>query len=174
MSEKLTALQARFVEEYLLDADRFWSKVDRRDDDDCWEFTGANDAGGYGRFHIGLSRGSCMLAHRVSFGLTNGFLPEAVCHRCDNPKCCNPNHLFAGTRAINNADMASKGRNRVPRPSMRGEKHHQAKITDDEAATIRERYSSSEVTQRSLAREYGVSQRSIAKVVNGVSFRNVQ
>lgn len=154
--------------------ENFWSFVSVREKDDCWNWTGAKDDRGYGRFHIRLSRNSVALAHRIAFILTNQEAPEAVCHQCDNPSCCNPAHLFGGTRADNNQDMARKGRNRVPKPALRGELHHQAKLTDMQAAEIRSKYAKGGWSQRQLARAYGVSQRSIAKVVRGISFKDAQ
>lgn len=154
--------------------ERFWAFVSKREPDACWNWTGAKDRDGYGRFHIGLSRGSNVLAHRLAFMLEHKEAPEAVCHRCDNPSCCNPSHLFGGTRTDNNQDMARKGRNRVPKLALRGELNHQAKLTDAQAAEIRDKYAGGAGSQRQLASEYGVSQRSIAKVVRGISFKDAE
>ena len=156
------------------DIHRFWSFVVKAGPDACWAWSGAKDSKGYGRFHSSESRHCARLAHRVAYGLAFGVLPPAVCHACDNPSCCNPNHLFGGTRADNNKDMARKGRNRVPKPLLRGERHHQAKLTDEQAAEIRRVYAAGSVTQRQLADVYGVSQRSICKVVRGISFKEAQ
>lgn len=89
---------------------RFWDKVDRRGPQDCWEWTAAKDARGYGR--VGSKRPRTELAHRVAYRLTKGEIPSGmlVCHSCDNPPCCNPEHLFVGTDADNNKDMHTKGR----------------------------------------------------------------
>jgi hypothetical protein len=88
--------------------ERFWSKVDVGEEDDCWEWTGYRYRK-YGRFNFeSVSR----LAHRVAWILLHGPLPDEqkVLHSCDNPPCCNPLHLFVGTQTDNMQDMIAKGR----------------------------------------------------------------
>ncbi|WP_141984736.1 HNH endonuclease [Bordetella hinzii] len=169
-----TADSSAFSLGEFVDANSFWSFVAKGGPGECWTWQGAKDPKGYGRFHISASRNSTALAHRVAFGLTYDKEPPAVCHRCDNPSCCNPFHLFGGTWADNNLDMTLKGRNKVPRLSLRGQGHHQSKLTDAQAIEIRASYSAGSVTQRQLAAAYGVCQRSISKVVRGISFKNAQ
>ena len=90
------------------DLQRFWSKVNKRGpiqdhmDDRCWEWTGAKNADGYGRFSL---RSKSSLAHRFSFLLATGDEPEQVLHRCNNRSCVRPNHLAAGDCKDNLIDL---------------------------------------------------------------------
>jgi len=92
--------------------ERFWEKVNKTDE--CWVWTGSLSKAGYGQF-MGTPRWSrCMLASRVSWILTNGEIPAGlhVLHKCDNPPCVNPDHLWLGTAHDNMRDMVAKGRHR--------------------------------------------------------------
>jgi hypothetical protein len=87
--------------------ERFWVHVQKVENEDaCWEWTSRRDYKGYGRWLRGT------LAHRASFEFENGPIPKGleVCHRCDNPLCVRPSHLFLGTHADNIRDMIAKGR----------------------------------------------------------------
>ena len=89
---------------------RFWDKV--AIGDECWDWTGAIATHGYGVFHT-YGASAVARAHRMSWYLTFGFLPEKpfeICHTCDNPRCVRPSHLFAGTRSDNMKDCVAKGR----------------------------------------------------------------
>lgn len=93
----------------------------------CWEWNRNRDALGYGR--AGSDR-AYRRAYADNVGPTNGLM---VCHHCDNPPCCNPDHLFLGTSSDNNKDRASKGRT----VTQHGESQHMAKLTDDDVRQIR-------------------------------------
>lgn len=102
--------------------ERFWARV--RKSDGCWEWTGTLSPCGYGRFDIApplADRWHSTGAHRVAWMLTHGPIPEGeghhgtcVLHRCDNPKCVRPDHLFLGTQSENMADKTQKGRAIAP------------------------------------------------------------
>lgn len=114
-------------------SDRFWSKVDRSCATGCWPWTAGvrRKDEGYGAFWMGRKHRP---AHRVAWELTFGGItdPEmVVCHRCDNPPCCNPSHLFLGTQLQNNDDKVAKRRHPV------GERHHNALLTTAEVLEIR-------------------------------------
>lgn len=95
--------------------DRFWAKVNKTPglgpSGECWEWLGSRTKDGYGRFFV--TRTNPVLAHRYSFteafGLGLG-TEQKCCHKCDNPSCVRPSHLFSGTQQINVQDMIKKGR----------------------------------------------------------------
>lgn len=145
--------------------DRFWSKVDKRGPDECWPWKAHADQNGYGRIY-GHSR--VLRAHRVSWEMHNGPIPEGggyhgtcVLHRCDNPRCVNPAHLFLGTNADNAADRNSKGRSKGG--CLRGEANPQAKLTEAQIADIR----ASEDVQHVIAARFGISQQHVSNVRRG-------
>lgn len=121
----------------------------------------------YGRIKID---GKGILAHRHAYALAHGSIPAGmnVCHRCDNTRCCNPNHLFLGTHRENMADMAGKGRAaKISNPKPTGDKSPCAKLLDAQIAEIRIRRSSGE-TITSLAAAYGVHHSYISRLARGI------
>jgi hypothetical protein len=96
-------------------ADRFWSRVDQRGNDECWPWLGGTNIRGYGRFRRGRKASGMMGAHQFSYELHHGQIPSGlvVMHRCDNPCCVNPAHLSVGTFQDNSIDCRIKGRSRM-------------------------------------------------------------
>src|SRR6185312_6417197 len=104
----------------------------------------------------------------------NGAIPDGllVCHRCDNPPCCNPAHWFLGTNADNAADKAAKGR--VVCNPRRGVDNPGAKLTEDQVIEIRWRHAAGEASQARLGREFGMAQTTIGDIVRGEKYANVR
>jgi len=128
----------------------------------CYLWTGPVIEGGYGR--IKVSRRT-VLAHRLAWEVHRGPIADdlCVCHRCDNPGCVNPDHLFLGTHAENMADRDAKGR---CRPGS-GVRQWKAKLTPVLVAEIR----ASSLLQRELAEIYGVTQKTISAVKTGIVWK---
>lgn len=146
-------------------SDMFWRRVEKRSADECWLWLGGlNRPGGYGR--IGTHRDGQKLAHRKAYELTHGAIPDgmSVMHKCDTPRCCNPDHLQVGTHTDNMRDMALKGRNKYA-PTNRKLR----RFTDDAVRDIR----SSSETQDQLARRYGVPRSTIASVCQRRCYKEV-
>ena len=134
---------------------RFWAKVDKSGD--CWEWIGYK-AGDYGVMYID---GKAIGAHRMSYQLHSGEIPNGyfICHKCDNPGCVNPDHLFAGTQADNMRDKAEKGR----AARHLGPKHPMSKLTKEQCLEIRQ----SSERKKVLCERYGVSRETIRVVQRG-------
>lgn len=144
----------------------FWDRVDKTAGPDaCWPWKlTRRTGGGYGSLHI---NGHAVGAHRRSYELTHGAIPKGlwVLHRCDNPPCCNPSHLFLGTNADNVADRQAKGRTRTkagPRPEYR------RKVTPEIAQEIR-KLASDGVPTAALARRFKLSKQTIRRTKSKAS-----
>ena len=151
-------------------AERFWSKVNRTDEESCWEWMACKDTRNYGVINI---ERKIVKAHRVAYELTHGPIPEGlgILHKCDNPSCCNPAHLFAGTHAENMADRFAKGG--WENSTFRGSKHSLAKLNEAQVVAIREEYAKGSVTQKELAIKYGVSKSTIETVIYRRGWKHV-
>ena len=146
--------------------DRFWAKVDIGSPEECWEWTSHRKPYGYGQFTV--HKGAFMTASRVSLAMNIGVLTRGsvACHRCDNPPCVNPAHLFVGTQSDNAYDSVGKGRaNRA-----RGEATYSAQLTEEIVRSIRSQLPMEPGQVADLAREHGVSHHTISKVVRGKSW----
>lgn len=142
-----------------LDVDDFWTHATRGDKRACWPWAGAVSDHGYGRY---FRSGVEYRAHRVAFSLgKNTGLPGIVmvCHRCDNPLCVNPDHLFIGTALDNNRDAREKGRALTPTATRNGN----GKLSDEQVEQIRV----SPVAGATVARQFGVSPALVSMIRRG-------
>jgi hypothetical protein len=139
--------------------ERYLSRVDRSGMDECWLWLGAKSASGYGTISI---KDRTVTAHRFGYRLHFGSIPDGllVCHSCDNRLCQNPNHWFLGTYLDNRRDADRKGR------SARGETHGISRLTSTQVENIRRDYASGGVSQMTLAVRYGVSERTVGRVIH--------
>lgn len=152
-------------------SERFWAKVDKRGLGECWEWRGATTADGYGWLSLGGRNGPAG-AHRISWNLHKGSIPDNlwVLHRCDNPRCVNPEHLFLGTTQDNTADMVAKGRHRPP-PYPIGEQQWSAKLTAEKVRLIRSM--ADNYSHRDISSRFSISKTQVARILCGKSWRHV-
>jgi hypothetical protein len=151
--------------------ERFEEKFTPEPNSGCWLWTASADNGGYGTI---AAYGKVQKAHRVSWIMNKGKIPAGlnVLHRCDNPACVNPDHLFLGTQAENVADMVTKGRQRtVPRF---GTDNPQAALDEETVWAIRAMLKMKLFSQIEVSRSYGVSPMTISRIANNQSWTHVQ
>lgn len=167
--------------------DEFWRKVDKingpipdQNNPDykglerCWMWIGATNKSGYGVTSVDWKQ---MFAHRLAWIYTNGSIPDGlcVCHHCDEPSCCRPDHFFLGTNKDNSDNMTDKKRQSygekhsvaVMPNRPRGDKHYCAKLTDEQVIEMRKLYSETKIPIRELASKFGIGYRSASKIVAG-------
>lgn len=154
----ISPARLRDIESRLLDSVR-------RSPRGCWEWTGSLDKDGYGAWRI---PGFAQLAHRVAFRLFCSDFSEGrcVCHTCDNPRCCNPTHLFIGSDLDNARDRDRKGR------GPRGERNHFATLTPSEVLRIRD-LAAGGMTQREIGNLFGIPRGSVSTIVLRKSWRHL-
>lgn len=150
---------------------RFWARVTQAPAPACWLWTGAQQRKGYGRVAF---LGRIWGAHRLAWFLSFGDIPDRkqVCHRCDNPPCCNPDHLFLGSNSDNVQDMLQKGRFVVGRRPM-GSMNRASKLREADIAAIRANGELTFAEARNVARQYGVTPQNIMNIVKRRSWRHV-
>lgn len=148
------------------DADRFMAKVSPEPNTGCWLWTAATAGKGYGYFRYG---DRMVAAHRVSYAHFIGPIPRGafVTHRCDIPVCVNPAHLELGTNATNMQDAATRGR------IARGERHHGARLTENDVREIRSLHAGG-MGCAAIAARYGMSQTHIYDIAARRYWAHVQ
>ena len=152
--------------------DRFWKKVRVLGPDDCWEWTAALSASGYGKFYV---KGDAVRpAHRVSYEMHTGkkIGDLCVCHRCDNRTCVNPSHLYLGTRADNNRDTRERGRWNPEARGKLGSQNVKAKLTDEDAIIVAELYNNG-APLKSIAARFEVNSSTIQRIVYGLGWKHL-
>lgn len=157
-----------------LTLDRFWAKVEKTQSG-CWLFRNGIARHDYGTFGF---MGKVRKAHIVSWIIHNGEIASGlyVCHKCDNPPCVNPDHLFLGTHSENIKDAYSKGRVILPPQEslLRGVAKRNHKLNDDLVREIRNKYATGNATYRSLSKDYGVDTRTIGHIIHRRKWNHVK
>lgn len=149
----------------------FWSNVKKSGS--CWEWTKYRDRNGYGFFYVrlGVNQYTDVKVSRLAWAIENGRVPAGltICHHCDNPSCCRPDHLFAGSQKDNLADMWRKGR------GSRGAGRHNAILSDAAVDRMRRLYVAMGKSRFAIiARKYGVDRDTAKKAILGHGWKHVE
>ena len=139
-----------------------WERVDKGGPDECWNWQGAKHPSGHGNLK---ANGRYWRAHRLAWHLAKGPIPAGleVLHRCDNPACCNPAHLFLGTETDNQADKLAKGR------QAKGQMFPHTKLSADQVRAIR----ADRRIHREIAADYGIDRANVSYIKARKSWTHV-
>lgn len=134
----------------------------------CWFWIGSKFPKGYGQVKLPKQRKQ-EYAHRISYMIHHGEILDGkhVCHKCDNPSCVNPDHLFLGTAHDNHMDMKQKGRH------LYGERNNQSILTDDAVRKIKQLLNDG-LSQEKIARMFGVQQMQISRIKRGLRWSHIK
>lgn len=158
---------------------RFWRRVEKQNPDACWLWTGAKSPKGYGRVSVGsrtTKTKHAAISSRIAYMLTYGEIPHGlhVLHKCDNPPCCNPTHLFLGTNRDNINDRAAKGRpSGFALMDTRGERHPRARLTAVDVREIRVLIAADDRSRGAVAEKYGVTRNHVNSIVSRRTWRSL-
>ena len=157
-----TQIEARRQRKIIPIEQRFWKYINKNGLNGCWTWIGAKNKNGYGQID---NKGT----HRISWELHNGPIPKGlcVCHKCDEPSCVNPEHLFLGTFEKNSQDMTNKNR------QAKGEKINNSKLKEWQVLEIRVKYETGKYTTEQLAGEYNVNKSTIRRIVKKITWKHI-
>lgn len=149
-----------------LPEDKFFSFVAVKNIDECWEWTGSKDGGGYGIFPN--SKFKETKSHRIAWEIEFGEVPDSlwVLHECDNASCVNPYHLFLGTNADNIQDKVKKER----QSRLFGERNGMSKMNKEKVQEMRSLYATRNYSYRDLVRLFNISQAQVARIIKRESW----
>lgn len=164
--------QINELDEYEIEAIYRFNNKFMVSDSGCWEWTGAKDGRGYGRIYY---KQDLVGAHQFSYcHFVGDILPgQCVCHHCDNPPCCNPNHLFLGTVADNIHDMMQKGRMRTNEPHSVGEDNPKAKLFEKNIPVIRQMFVPYKMSCNKIAKLYNVNVSTIQRIIYHNTWKHI-
>jgi hypothetical protein len=146
--------------------ERFWNKIHKKEPTECWLWNSCIHKEGYGQFYY---KGKVEKAHRISYILTYGEIPEGLLirHTCDVRHCVNPNHLLTGTDMDNTNDKIERNRHN------KGIDHARCKLTEEQVIQIRYRYENEKVSHSVLAKEYDVKRACIASILSRRTWKHI-
>lgn len=160
--------------------ERVLARIEKDESTGCWNFQGAKNESGYGIVGLGGRGDGVDRAHRIAYRHFKGETPKGlfVCHKCDNPACCNPEHLFLGTPADNNDDMRSKNRGSKPprNDHDRGSYRYNAKLDEELVKILRARHDAGETGYslwQEVNHEFTITQAPFYRMLNRITWRHV-
>lgn len=162
--EAITGKAKRLKLNYWNEKKRFWTKVNKQKLHECWIWIGIQNKNSYGYLCINRRK---FLAHRFSWIINNGNIPDKLCvlHKCDNPSCVNPNHLFLGTQAENIADMVKKNRQCV----LKGENHSRCKLKIKDIEKIKSL--TNKLTKKEIAKIFNITRQYVGQIQQNKTWR---
>ena len=151
---------------------RFFKKVIKSEG--CWLWTGSRDNHGYGRFLLHGKNSSPVKASRISWVFRHGEIKRGneMCHRCDNPPCINPDHMFSGTHFENMTDAKMKGRMKCPSKGKIGELNNSAKLTAEKVLKIRKLWACGH-SMTKLGKKFKVTRHCISFVCRRIKWKHI-